>query len=150
MKIIDSKIIEVCNKAESMAKAAVELGIHFNTLKRRAIELGCYSTNPYGKGIKKPKRDGFDKIALSEILSGKHPQYQTNKIRVRLIKEGIKEQKCEVCGIIDWNGKPVSFELDHIDGNRTNHKLENLRIICPNCHSQTETYRARNTKRGIS
>ena len=102
--------------------------------------MGCYSTNPYGKGIKKPKREGFDKIALSEILSGKHPQYQTNKIRVRLIKEGIKEQKCEVCGIIDWNGKPVSFELDHIDGNSDNNKLSNLRLLCPNCHSQTETY----------
>ena len=67
-------------------------------------------------------------------------------MRVRLIKEGIKSEMCELCGITEWNGKPVSFELDHIDGNRTNHKLENLRIICPNCHSQTHTYRARNIK----
>lgn len=146
MKVSDKKIIEMCNKSVSMAKAAADLGIHFNTLKRRAIKLGCYNTNQSGKGTKKPKKDGFDKIALSEILSGKHPQYQTNKLRIRLIKEGIKEEKCEVCDIIEWNDKPVSFELDHIDGDRTNHKLENLRIICPNCHSQTHTYRARNIK----
>lgn len=144
MKVADNKIIEVCNNSLSMARAAVELGIHFNTLKSRAIKLGCYNINPSGKGMKKPKRDGFDKIALFEILNGEHPQYQTNKLRIRLIKEGIKEQKCEVCEITEWNGKPVSFELDHIDGRRTNHKLENLRIICPNCHSQTDTYRAKN------
>jgi hypothetical protein len=146
MKKTDNEIIEVCNNSISMAKAAVDLGIHFNTLKSRAIKLGCYKVNPSGKGIRKPKRDGFDKIALSEILKGEHPQYQTNKLRIRLIKDGIKEEKCEVCGITEWNGKRVSFELDHIDGNRTNHKIENLRIICPNCHSQTHTYRARNIK----
>lgn len=146
MKVSDEKIIEICNNSISMARAAVDLGIHFNTLKSRAIKLGCYKINPSGKGITKPKRDGFDKIALSKILNGDEPQYQTNKLRIRLIKEGIKEERCEVCGITEWNGKPVSFELDHIDGNRVNHKLINLRIICPNCHSQTHTYRARNIK----
>jgi len=146
MKVSDDKIIEICNNSLSMARAAVALGIHFNTLKSRAIKLGCYKTNAPGKGLKRPKRDGFDKIPLSEILDGKHPQYQTNKLRIRLIRDGIKELKCEVCGITEWNNKMLSFELDHIDGNRTNHKLENVRIICPNCHSQTNTYRARNIK----
>jgi 5-methylcytosine-specific restriction endonuclease McrA len=115
-------------------------------LKKRAIELGVYSPNPSGRGLKKNKRDGFDKIPLIEILENKHPQYQTNKLRIRLVKEKIKEEKCEVCGIKDWNGSPVSFELDHINGVRNDHRLENLRIICPNCHSQTHTYRAKNIK----
>ena len=96
--------------------------------------------------MKKHKRDGFDKIPLIEIFENKHPQYQTNKLRIRLVKEKIKEEKCEVCGIKDWNDLPVSFELDHINGIRNDHRLENLRIICPNCHSQTHTYRAKNIK----
>jgi hypothetical protein len=147
MKISNEKIIDVCNSSISMTQAAVTLGIHFNTLKSKAIKLGCYKTNTSGKGIKKPKKiNGKTHISLSEILKGMHPQYQTNKLRIRLIKEGIKKEKCEVCGITEWNGKSVSFELDHIDGNRANHKLENIRIICPNCHSQTNTYRARNIK----
>ena len=129
-----------------MAQAAAELGIHFNTLKRRAIELGCYKTNQGGKGAKKTKEEGKNKIPLLEILDGKHPQYQTNKLRIRLISAGIKEERCEICNITEWNGLPVSLELDHIDGDRTNHRLENVRIICPNCHSQTVTYRARNIK----
>lgn len=143
MKVSNEEIIDVCNNSLSMAKAASTLGIHFNTLKRRAIELGCYKTNPSGKGIKKPVAP---KIPLKDIIEGKHPSFQTNKLRIRLINEGIKTEMCEVCGITEWNGKRVSLELDHIDGNRTNHKLENLRIICPNCHSQTHTYRARNIK----
>jgi 5-methylcytosine-specific restriction endonuclease McrA len=83
-------------------------------------------------------------IPLSEILDGKHPYYQTNKLRLRLFSEGIKVKQCEVCGIEKWNGLELSFELDHIDGNRTNHILKNIRILCPNCHSQTLTYRGKN------
>jgi hypothetical protein len=146
MKVSDEKIIEVCLSSLSMSIAASKLGIHFNTLKRRAMILGVYKPNASGKGLKKNKRDGFDKIPLSEIIKGNQPQYQTNKLRVRLIKEGLKEAKCEVCGITDWNDLPVSFELDHINGIRNDHRIENLRIICPNCHSQTVTYRAKNIK----
>ena len=83
---------------------------------------------------------------LSDILDGKHPQYQSNKLRVRLIESEIKDSKCEVCGLSEWLGFPIRLELDHIDGNMYNHKLENLRILCPNCHSQTETYRGKNKK----
>jgi 5-methylcytosine-specific restriction endonuclease McrA len=63
-----------------------------------------------------------------------------------LVKACIKENKCEICGISEWNGKPIQMELHHIDGDRTNHKLSNLMMLCPNCHSQTETFRAKNIK----
>ena len=140
--INENEFVKVCNESQSMAKAASELGLHFNTFKKYAIKFGCYNTNQSGKGINK-KHNG-NKIPTDEILAGLHPQYQTNKLRLRLIKEGVKEAKCEECGIVDWNGKPVSLELDHIDGNSKNHLLNNLRILCPNCHSQTETYRGKN------
>ena len=142
MKHEDKRIVEACECACSMSEAAAELQMHFNTFKRRAIKLGCYKPNQSGKGIS--KKGNGNKFDLQDILDGKHPQYQTNKLRIRLIKEGIKECKCEKCGITDWNNNPISLELDHIDGNRTNHKLENLRVICPNCHSQTDTYRGKN------
>lgn len=142
MKVTDKQIIESCRKEPTMAKAASSLKIHFNTLKRRAIELGCYNPNQSGKGITK-KHNG-SKIPTDEILKGLHPHYQTNKLRIRLLKEGIKSNECEVCGITKWNDKDLSFELDHIDGDRTNHLLSNLRIICPNCHSQTNTFRGKN------
>jgi Zn finger protein HypA/HybF involved in hydrogenase expression len=141
MKNTNEQIIEVCKDARSMSEAAAKLQMHFNTFKKRALELGVYKPNQSGKGISKPNGS---KIELEEILDGKHPQYQTNKLRIRLIKEGIKQHECESCGIKDWMNNPISLELDHIDGDRTNHRLENLRILCPNCHSQTSTYRGKN------
>ena len=142
IKVDKEEFIKVCNEELSMAKACARLGLHFNTFKRYALKYGCYNPNQSGKGLTK-KHNG-SKIPTDEILEGKHPQYQTNKLRVRLIKEGIKEEKCEICGIEDWLGKRLAFELDHIDGNSNNHLLKNLRVVCPNCHSQTETYRAKN------
>ena len=142
IKIDKEKFIKVCNEELSMARAASELGLHFNTFKKYALEFGVYNPNQGGRGLTKPKTTG--KIPTDEILAGKHPQYQTNKLRLRLIKEGIKEEKCEMCGIVDWQGERLAFELDHIDGNSRNHLLKNLRVVCPNCHSQTETYRAKN------
>ena len=145
IKIDKDEFIKVCNDELSMARAASKLGIHFNTFKRYAVEFGCYNPNQSGKGL--TKHNNGSKIPTDEILEGKHPQYQTNKLRLRLIKDGIKEEKCEMCGIEDWLGERLAFELDHIDGNSNNHLLDNIRIICPNCHSQTETYRARNIKK---
>jgi hypothetical protein len=51
---------------------------------------------------------------------------------------------CQICGINEWNGKPLTLQVDHIDGDRTNNDLINLMIVCPNCHSQTETYGSKN------
>tara|TARA_S200002703_G_C3603410_1_gene185251 strand:+ start:98 stop:505 length:408 start_codon:yes stop_codon:yes gene_type:complete len=57
---------------------------------------------------------------------------------------------CSVCDISDWNGNPLTMELDHIDGDPYNNTPENIRLICPNCHSQTETYKAKNIGNGRS
>lgn len=56
--------------------------------------------------------------------------------------------RCEVCGLDKWMGKPIPLELDHIDGNPDHNTEENLRLICPNCHAQTETYKGRGIKNG--
>lgn len=55
---------------------------------------------------------------------------------------------CSVCKITEYNNKPITFEIDHIDGNHTNNSVKNLRLICPNCHSQTPTYKNRNKGNG--
>jgi hypothetical protein len=141
---IDKEVfIKTCNESLTMSQAASKLNLNFNTFKKYSIKFGCYKPNQSGKGVKKTCGT---KYPLEDILAGKYPEYQTFKLKNRLVKEGIKENKCEICGITEWNNLPISFELHHIDGNRTNHCLENLILVCPNCHSQTDTFRAKNIK----
>lgn len=84
--------------------------------------------------------------SLQEILV-ENSTFQSNKLRKRLIKLDVKERRCEKCGLSEWLDQPISLELDHINGIKTDNRLENLRIICPNCHAQTTTYRGKNIKK---
>lgn len=86
-------------------------------------------------------------IPLEEILV-ENRMYSSDKLKNRLIKAGIKENKCEnpECGITDWHGHELKFHLHHINGNHNDNRLENLQILCPNCHSQTENYSKKKLK----
>ena len=148
--LTDEQIIKGFNsmsKPKFKSRLAVYLGISINTVVRRCKTLD----------LKFDKNDNIAnlvahrqkvQIPLSEILEGKHPSYQTLKLKKRLISSNILVYECSECGIIDWNGNPIALQLDHIDGNPHNHVLSNLRLICPNCHSQTDTYCGRNKQSG--
>lgn len=144
MDILDSQIIEACNNSITMSKACATLKMNYKTFIKRAKSLGVYRPNKSGKGISKSHNG--NKIEISEILSGKYPEYQSHKLRVRLLDEGFKEHKCECCGNIEWNNQKIPLELNHIDGDRHNHLIENLEVLCPNCHAQTPTFRSKNIK----
>jgi len=80
----------------------------------------------------------------SILRRGTH--YQSNKLRKRLLREAVLEPKCSNCGGTEWMGGSIPLELDHVDGDKTNNQLENLRLICPNCHALSPTYRGKNTR----
>lgn len=88
-------------------------------------------------------------IPLSEILVEKSSYANNARLKIRLLREGLLEAKChdENCGLTEWTGKPISLQLDHINGDNYDHRIENLRLLCPNCHSQTDTFAGRNKRK---
>jgi Zn finger protein HypA/HybF involved in hydrogenase expression len=81
-------------------------------------------------------------IADTKILEADYDTLTYDRLKKRIVLE--QNQKCNHCGIDKWNNKPIVLELEHIDGNHYNNERENLEVICPNCHSQTDTWRGRN------
>lgn len=115
-------------------------GGNYKTMKETISRLGLEPLA--GKSWSKGKVFGSRRELDSYLVNGK--ACLSDRLKKRLIKEGIKEHKCESCGLVEWLGKPIALELDHIDGDRYNNLLENLRVLCPNCHAQTSTYRGKN------
>ena len=96
----------------------------------------AFSHNKYDTKEKflKAAKDGICKIKPRLIIE-------------KLVSYGIKEYKCETCGIDSWNGLPIKLELHHKNGIHNDDKLDNWQLLCPNCHSQTDNYRALNIKK---
>ena len=70
-----------------------------------------------------------------------------NNVKQRLLAAGLKQSRCEACGIARWHRRPLSLCLHHVNGDRHDNRLENLRLLCPNCHSQTPNFGSRNWRR---
>ena len=81
---------------------------------------------------------------LEEILVEHSSYISTYHLKERLLKEGVKECKCECCGNTKWMGEPIALELHHVNGVKDDLRIENLQILCPNCHAFTDNYRGRN------
>src|SRR5690348_8434547 len=85
-------------------------------------------------------------IPLDELLVADRRRSRNN-LKLRLINGGLKENRCERCGINEWRGKLLNMQLHHINGDGLDNRLENLELLCANCHSQTSTYGGRNGHR---
>ena len=85
------------------------------------------------------------KYSLNEYLKSNHIR---GKVLIKkMVEEGVKERKCESCGLTKWKGEEIPLELHHIDGNHFNNDLDNLQLLCPNCHSFTDNFRGKRNKK---
>ena len=84
----------------------------------------------------------------SEIYTSElsNKSISSHRLKNKLIRDGVKEDRCEICGITEWIGKKLTLQLHHKDGNHYNNRLDNLQILCPNCHSLQETNCIKNLK----
>lgn len=83
-------------------------------------------------------------MPIERLLSAPRNRHH---VKTRLLHAGLLTNRCSQCGITSWQDRPLTMHIDHVNGVRDDHRLENLRMLCPNCHSQTETYGGRNMKR---
>lgn len=109
-----------------------------NYLKKFGVE--DYKGNQGCRGQKK----SHQRKSAEEYLNIPHPN--SNRLRQKLIEDGIKKAECEICGLSKWNDKPIPLELHHVDGDRFNNVLINLQILCANCHRQTDNYGSKNKR----
>ena len=101
-----------------------------------------YVGNQSGKGFHKNNA----KMNLEDYLQNSK-DIQSNKVRKKLLEENIKPYKCEMCGLTEWLGQPIPLELHHKDGNKTHNEISNYILLCPNCHSFTDSYRGKNCRK---
>lgn len=103
-------------------------------IKKRVGYFEIDTSHFLGKSVTKGRIAHNKKPVLSYCYNGS--TINSHTLKKKLIKEGLKKEQCEICGITEWMGDPVVLELDHKDSNHYNNGLWNLQILCPNCHAQ--------------
>jgi hypothetical protein len=144
----EREIIDAVKVSRSYSQVLGKLGIrpggNQDRLGERIKDLGIDTSHFTGQGWRKGTRIPTSPARPLEELLVIGGLTGTSGLKIRLIEEGLKQAICEMCGRCRWNGRPIPLELDHINGRRDDNRLGNLRVLCPNCHAQTPTYRGRN------
>jgi hypothetical protein len=125
------------------------LGLSLGTSRYLALKLRLHDLKVdyarfCGKVIN--KGGGRKERSLEEVLV-EHSDYARYNLKKRLVKEGLLQYECGECKMHEWRGRPLSLQLDHVNGVPDDNRLENLRLLCPNCHSQTDNFSGRAVKR---
>lgn len=146
-EISDKDFIELIKNSTNIKEVLFKLGYStvgnswgYSQVKERMLILNLTPYDFKGRSVLSIQQNKL--IKTYDLFKNKHPR---TVIRRRIIKENLLPYKCAICGIDSWNGKKLSLELDHINGINNDNRLENLRFLCPNCHSQTSTYGSKNS-----
>lgn len=148
--VADSDLADAVAANISMAATVRHVGMsmqgaNYRTIRKRILKLGISTDHwlglKHGTGGRKTATD------LSTVFTITDSPPNMEKIRRLGLVNTFITNVCYECGVAtEWNGKPLSLQLDHVNGNRCDNRVENLRMLCPNCHTQTPTWGSKNTK----
>ena len=152
-KYTDQEFITAVKQSNSVSEVLSKLNLqpaggnykNFHSyVERLNLDTSHFTGQGWRKGSEAPV---FKARSLKEILVVNSPHKRTSSLKARLIREAIFEERCYKCGLVEWNNQKIPLELEHINGVNNDNRLENLTLLCPNCHAQTSTYRGKNKKR---
>jgi hypothetical protein len=147
------KLSEAVKNSTSLAQVLKTLGIapyggNYAILKKAIKHFSLDDSHFTGRVWNKGKTVG-PKRPLEQYLNNE-VQVISFKLKKRLLSEGVFQARCSNCRRKTWLGRPIPLELDHINGNHFDNQLSNLRLLCPNCHALTPTYRGKNKASKLS
>ncbi|PIT91494.1 HNH endonuclease [Candidatus Kaiserbacteria bacterium CG10_big_fil_rev_8_21_14_0_10_49_17] len=148
-----NQLVVAVRTSTSVRQVLLKLGLqpaggNYTQIHLYIREMGLSTDHFLGQGWSRGLKDRVGNgRPLREILR-KNSDYQSFKLKKRLFREGLKREQCELCG---WNKRApdgrLPLELDHINGDKRDNRLENLQILCPNCHSLQPTHRGMNKRK---
>jgi 5-methylcytosine-specific restriction endonuclease McrA len=147
----DAQLTTAFKQSTSIRQILIRLGLreaggNYSTVSTNLQRLGLDQTRLTGKGWSRNRKLGPRKT-IEEICVRESSTHR-GELKKRLLEEGLIINQCMLCGLLPrWQDKELIMHLDHINGIRNDHRLENLRMLCPNCHSQTATYCGKNIRR---
>lgn len=154
-ELTDEQFANIIKSSTNVSEVLFKLGYSvkgnswgFSQVRKRMDDLNISPSEFKGKSamVEKTKQSNL----TAEMLFKENCKHNRNCLRRFIIKNNILPYRCEICGNSEWNGKTLSLEIDHINGINNDNRLENLRFLCPNCHSQTTTYGSRNQQKNES
>lgn len=154
-KLSDEQFVELLKNSSTISEVLFKLGYSvkgnswgFAKIRQRMSDLNLDGSVFKGKSPI-TKYGSLHKVNASDILKP-NCKHARSVLRRYVIKNNLIPYRCAICGCIEWQGRTLSLELDHINGINNDNRIENLRFLCPNCHSQTTTYGSRNQQRNDS